>query len=78
MSISDLKSKIIDKVHSIESEDVLSEIYDLIAIEARIDSVYHVTELERSAIEVGLDDIRNGKVMSSEKANTLMREWLKK
>lgn len=43
-----------------------------------IDSIHKLTETEKKAVEAGLEDIKNGKVVSSEKANELIREWLKK
>ncbi len=78
MTSIELKSKIISKVHAIEDEEILKEIYDLIKIESEIDTIYHVSEIEKKAIEAGLKDIENGKVVSSEKANELIRQWLKK
>jgi hypothetical protein len=40
------------------------------------DLIYFLTPAERKAVEVGLDDIRNGLVYSNEEANELLRKWL--
>ncbi len=47
----------------------MKEIYDIIKIESGIDLVYKLTEKEKKAIEAGLKDINDGKIVSSEKAN---------
>ena len=78
MSAIELRKRIIEKLSSIEDELILKEIYDIIQIESGIDSVYKLTAEERGAIDAGLKDIRDGKIVSSEKANDLIREWLKK
>lgn len=78
MSTIELRKRIIEKLSSIEDEIILKEIYDIIKIESEIDSVYKLTPEEKSAIDAGLKDIRDGKIVSSEKANALIKEWLKK
>ncbi len=78
MSVIELRKKIIEKLSSIEDELILKEIYDIVKIESGIDSVYNLTAEEKDAIDVGLKDIKDGKIVSSEKANALIKEWLKK
>lgn len=78
MSAVELRNRIITKISAIEDEGILEEIYNLIKIESEIDPLYKLTESEEKAIEAGLKDIENGKVYSSEKANELIKEWLKK
>jgi hypothetical protein len=78
MSATELKSKIIEKISAIEDESVLREIFDLISLEAKVDSVYRLTEAEKNAIEIGLKDIANGEVYSSQVADQMLKEWLKK
>ena len=78
MSAIELRKRIIEKLSSIEDELILKEIYDIIKIESGIDSVYKLTTEEKNAIDAGLKDIRDGKIVSSEKANDLIKEWLKK
>ena len=78
MSAIELRKRIIEKLSSIEDEIILKEIYDIIKIESEIDSVYKLTADEKSAIDVGLKDIQDGNIVSSEKANAMIKEWLKK
>ena len=78
MSVIELRKRIIEKLSSIEDEVILREIYDIIKIESGIDLVYRLTEEEKKAIDAGLKDIQDGKIVSSEKANGLIKGWLKK
>ena len=43
-----------------------------------MDSVYRLTGAERKAIDEGLKDIKEGRVYSSEAAENIIKEWLKK
>ncbi|TKB96959.1 hypothetical protein [Pedobacter cryophilus] len=78
MSSSELKIQIINKVTSIEDQSVLEEIYKLVNMESELDSIYKLTQEEKEAIEFGLEDIKAGRVYSSEDADKMMKECLKK
>ena len=78
MSATELKSKIMERISAIEDEAVLREIFELISLEGKVDTVYRLTEAEKKAIEIGLKDIANGEVYSSQVADQMLKEWLKK
>jgi len=78
MSATDLKLRIINKITAIEDELILEEIYKLVDIESGMDSVYRLTVDERKAIDIGLKDIKENRVYTSEAADNLIKEWLKK
>ena len=78
MSTPELKSKIISHVQQSEDENLLTEIYNLILAEVDLNKVYVLTEYEKSMVEEGLNDVREGRTYTSEKANELLKEWLKK
>jgi len=78
MSVIELRKEIINKLNKIEDEGILKEIYDLIALESETEPLYKLTNQERHAIEEGLKDMEEGRVVSSEKAIDLIQEWLKK
>lgn len=78
MSTVELKRQIIEKLSSIEDEVILHEIYDLIKMESGLELVYKLTEAEKKAIDAGLKDLKEGKIVSSEKADDLIKSWLKK
>ena len=78
MSATELKLQIIRKIRTIEDELILEEIYKLVDLESGMDSVYRLTVDERKAIDIGLKDIKENRVYSSEAADNLIKEWLRK
>ena len=78
MSVIELRKKIMERVSSIENEEILKEIYDIIGAEPDLEPMYKLTDEEKNAIEIGLKDLREGRVASSTKANELIQAWLKK
>ena len=78
MSATDLKLRIINKITTIEDELILEEIYKLVDIESGMDSVYRLTVDERKAIDIGLKDIKENRVYSSEVADNMIKEGLRK
>ncbi len=78
MSATELKLQIINKITSIEDELILEEIYKLVNLESEMDSIYLLTIEERKAIDVGLEDIKENRVYSSELADNMIKEWRKK
>lgn len=78
MSTLELRSQIIQKLNAIEDKATLEEVYNLVMLESEIESLHKLSEDDKIAVEAGLNDIKNGKVYSSDQANTLIQEWLKK
>lgn len=78
MSSTELKLQIISKITTITDELVLEEIYRLVNIESEMDSLYRLTDAERNAITEGLQDVKEGRIYSSEAAENMIKEWLEK
>ena len=78
MSVTELKLQIINKISSIEDKLVLEEIFKLVEIESEMDSIYRLTDEERKSLEAGLNDVKKGRVYSSEDADNMVKEWLRK
>ncbi len=78
MSLTELKLQIINKVTAITDELILEEIYKLVNIESEMDSIYRLTDTERSAVTDGLKDVKERRVYSSEAAENMIKEWLEK
>ena len=72
MSATELKQQIINRVTAMTDESTLEEIYKLVNLEFEMESVYKLTENERSAIEMGFNDVKDGRVYTSEAAQGLM------
>lgn len=78
MSTTELKLAIINKITSIKDTEILSEIYRLVNLGSNIDTSYKLSEEEKKAIELGLKDVKEGRLYSNEQADNLIQEWLKK
>lgn len=78
MSATELKLEIINKITSITDPEILSEIYRLVNLVSNMETSYNLSEEEKKAIEIGLKDIKEGRVFTSEQADNLIQEWLKK
>lgn len=78
MSATELRLQIINKVAAITDELILEEIFKLVSIESEMDSIYRLTDTEKKAIELGLTDIQEGRTFTSEQADKMIKEWLKK
>lgn len=78
MSSAELKIQIISKIAAITDPLVLEEIYKLVNLESQMDSLYRLTDAERNAIAEGLEDVKEGRVYSSQAAESMIKEWLGK
>ena len=78
MSVIELKLQIINRLSTIDDEQVLEEILKLVNFESDMDAVYQLTDAEKKAIDAGLKDVKEGKVYSSEEADMMMNKWLRK
>lgn len=78
MSTTDLKLKIINQITSVKDKRILEEIYRLINLESELDDTYILSEEEKKAVDIGLKDVKEGRIYTDEQADNLMREWLKK
>lgn len=72
MSSAELKLQIIKKIATIEDEAILEEIYKLVDLESGMNAVYRLADDERKAIDIGLNDIKENRVYSSEAADTTL------
>ena len=73
MSATELKQQIINRITTMTDESTLEEIYKLVNLEFEMDSVYKLTENERSAIEMGFNDVKAGRVYSSEATENMIK-----
>ncbi len=74
----ELKQLIIKKINLISDGQVLEEIYRLLEHESEITTTYTLSDEEKLSVEQGLQDIKAGKLYSSEEADDLLEKWLKK
>lgn len=78
MSTKELRKKLIEKIEKTESNELLSEAYRLLELEADDMEIYTLSEEQRGAVEEARQQIRNGKFLTDDEANREIDEWLGK
>jgi hypothetical protein len=78
MSIVELQLEIINKVNGIADQNILEEINRLIDKESFLLEKYQLTDEEKTALEDGLRDVATGDLHTSDSAQKIIQEWLKK
>ncbi|MDW3208369.1 MAG: hypothetical protein R8N23_00780 [Reichenbachiella sp.] len=72
-----IKSKLIDRIKSIEDQNVIDEINRLLEVD--IDEVvYHTTEEQKEEIDQARKQIANNEGIPSDIADSEIEEWLSK
>ncbi len=78
MSTVELRKKLIEKIKKTENGELLEEAYRLLELETEDIEIYKLTEEQRTAISEGRLQIKNGKSLTDDQANTEIDEWLDK
>ncbi|MES2429066.1 MAG: hypothetical protein V4560_18945 [Bacteroidota bacterium] len=78
MTVVELKEKLIAQINSIEDEELLDHIADIIDVESKTEGVYVMSPEETNAVNEGLEQFKNGQWLSNEESNRRVEEWLKK
>lgn len=76
LTIQTKKIDLIQWLSTIEDENVLDKIADLIAKESKNDWWLTTSDAEKSSIEKGLNDAENGKLNPHTKAREIYGKWL--
>ena len=73
-----MKQELIDKIKSIEDENILEEVYRILEVGSKEAEVIVLSDEQKISIDKGIDDIQKGDYLSNEEANRNIEEWLKK
>ncbi|MBK7763241.1 MAG: hypothetical protein IPI46_07690 [Bacteroidetes bacterium] len=76
MSTIDFKEKIHSRIDSIDDQEFLSTIYDILENRLPLPKDLLSNESFLQSIEKGMDDVKNGRVISLEQSNKEIDEWL--
>ncbi len=71
-----LKQRIIERVNSIEDENILNEIFSLISAEKDFETVYEFSPSELQLVNEGIEDANKGRSYSQEETEKLVAKWL--
>lgn len=73
-----MKQELIDKIKSIEDENVLEEVYRILKVGTGEQEMIILSSDQKDAINKGIKDIEDGNYLSDTEANREIEEWLKK
>lgn len=73
-----VKERIKERVNGINDPRLLDELLKAVDLEHEIEHLDELTELEKKAIDKGIEDAEDGKLHSNAEASQLVKEWLKK
>jgi hypothetical protein len=71
-----LKQRIIERVNSIEDENILNEIFSLISADKDFETVYEFSPSELQLVNEGIEDANSGRSYSQEETEKLVTKWL--
>lgn len=78
MSTNKMRPELIDKIKSIEDENILQEVYRILEIGTyKIESIA-LSEKQKKSIEKGLEDMSSGSYFSNRQADSEIEQRLKK
>ena len=78
MTTKELKNKIIRKINETNDDDILTEVYKMLDDTFEDFEIYQLSENHKAAIELGINQIKNGEYLTNEQANKEADEWLNK
>jgi hypothetical protein len=78
MTSQELKEKLIDKIHQIQNDELLEEMYRLIINEEIDTDVYQLSDDQINAVEEAQKQFKNGQFLSGEQADNEIEQWLGK
>ena len=78
MTTKELKSKVIGKIIETNDNAILEEIYKILDETFEDSDIYQLSENHKTAIELGINQIKNGEYLTNEQANKEAAQWLNK
>ncbi len=78
MSETELKKRLINRIHRSRNPALLREAYRLMGTDAADLEPYKLTKEQRASIARGKKDVKEGRTLTASKANKAIDEWLGK
>ncbi len=76
MSTLELKKLLISKIDDINDIELLKVVYKLLDYGSKSESIYHFTEEEKTDIESGIQQVKDGLVITDEEIQEEIDKWL--
>lgn len=78
MIISELKTRIIDKIQKTDNQNLLEEAFRLLQLESEDIEIYKLSDEQKSAVNEAREQIKRGEFLTDDEANKDVDEWLNK
>ena len=78
MTALELKQRLIRKINQSHNNEILEEMYRLIANEDTDNNIYELSDEQKSAVEEAQLQFKNGQFLNDEQADNEIEEWLGK
>lgn len=78
MAVSELKNQVKKRIESVNDESLLEEILNLIDFQSEKEEMYMIPSDHQKELELSLEQIKNGDIISNEDVNDKVQKWLSK
>jgi len=75
MSTTDLKNSLLNKIEQIQTDELLEQLLGIIELEAIKSEVFKIPKEYKAGIEEGLQQIKDGKVVSHSEVMDKYKSW---
>jgi hypothetical protein len=76
MTVTELRKKLIRKINESENNEILEEMYQMIANEEIDKGIYILSKDQKRAVEESQEQFKNGQFLTGEIADKEIDEWL--
>lgn len=74
----DIKTQLIEAIQQSHNTTLLSELYQFMAEDNRLDEIYPLSQTQQQKIAQAQQQVKNGEYLSQTKANDEIAQWLDK
>jgi hypothetical protein len=78
MAVSELKNQVKKRIESVNDESLLEEILNLIDFQSEKEEMYMIPSDHQKELELSLEQMKNGDIISNEDVNDKVQKWLSK
>jgi hypothetical protein len=78
MAVSELKNQVKKRIESVNDESLLEEILNLIDFQSEKEEMYMIPSDHQKELELSLEQMKIGDIISNEDVNDKVQKWLSK
>ncbi|HMR87989.1 MAG TPA: hypothetical protein PKD51_07540 [Saprospiraceae bacterium] len=78
MAVVELKNQVKNRIETVNDAYLLEEILNLIEFGAEKEEVFIIPKEHQKELDISLEQMKNGEIISNEDVNAKIQEWLSK